>query len=484
MNEKYRKYIFFLSIIFVLIGIFFRFYQLNFESYWWDEMFGFWIANPNIPYDKTYYTCPFELVRCRRIDFDDTSIIFYFILKNYYQLFGYNPELGRYVPFFFGALSIPLLGILSYQIKKNNSYLLTILLISVNIYLINYSQETRYYSFIFFTSIINLIFYYKLLSFNPVGSSRVYVFFLFVLFSVFSLTLSPFILIIFFSQIAYCTYAFYVFKNKNYLFFLSIPIILIIYLLLNYDYLFFDLASRKNHFLLPVNWRLIYDLFFPKFFGSLIMGLIYMSVLFFLIIYFRKKIFFISNNYLPLIFILFFSYLIPLTYELFFIPILADRYIIFVLIPIIILISVLIFEIKKKYIRNVLILFILIPTFINHYLEIRFREHIKPEFNNLFNYLKEDETKSLAMLFDSGVNKPSIEIIENYIKSLNVIKKNNFKLFEIYNFPSELKKVWIICYGPFTGFDCRVPSDKGKNWILLDDKKFHLVYAKLFRLKN
>ena len=149
MNEKYRKYIFFLSIIFVLIGIFFRFYQLNFESYWWDEMFGFWVASPNISSDKTYYTCPFELVHCRRIDFDDTSIIFHFILKNYYQLFGYNPELGRYVPFFFGALSIPLLGILSYQIKKNNSYLLTILLISVNIYLINYSQETRYYSFVF-----------------------------------------------------------------------------------------------------------------------------------------------------------------------------------------------------------------------------------------------------------------------------------------------------------------------------------------------
>ena len=61
--------------------------------------------------------------------------------------------MGRYVPFFFGALAIPLLGMLSRQIKNNNSYLLTILLISINIYLINYSQETRYYSFIFLISI-------------------------------------------------------------------------------------------------------------------------------------------------------------------------------------------------------------------------------------------------------------------------------------------------------------------------------------------
>ena len=475
MFIKNKNYIFLLAIIFVLAGIFFRFYQLNFESYWWDEMLGFWVADPNISFEETYY---------RREVHDQSSILFHFILKNYYRLFGYNPETGRYVPFFFGALSIPILGILSYQIKKNNSYLLTILLISVNIYLINYSQEARYYSFVFLISIINLIFYYKILSLNLVGFKRIYVFFLFILLSVFSFSLSPFILIIFFSQIVYCIYVFYVYRTKNYLFFLSVPIILIIYLTLNYDYLFFELASKRNHFVNPVNWRFIYDLFFPRFFGSQIMGLIYMLTLIFLIIHFRKKIFFISNNYLPLIFILFFSYIIPLSYELLVMPILVDRYIIFVLIPIIILISVLIFEVKRKFIRNVLILFILIPTFINHYLEIKLRENIKPEFNNLFNYLKKDETKNLTLFRVNDLDNTSVEIVENYIASLNVIKKNNFKLFEIYNFPSELKKVWIICYEPFTGFDCSVPSDKGKNWILLDDKKFHLVYAKLFRLKN
>ena len=475
MFIKNGRYIFSLAIIFVLAGIFFRFYQLNFENYWWDEMLGFWVADPNIPSEETYY---------RRRFHDETSILFHFILKNYYKLFGYNSEIGRYVPFFFGVLSIPILGILSCQIKKNNSYLLTILLISVNIYLINYSQETRYYSLVFLISIINLIFYYKILSLNLVGSKRIYVFFLFILFSVFSFSLSPFILIIFFSQIAYCIYAFYVFKTKNYLFFLSVPIILIIYLTLNYDYLFFELASKRNHFVSPVDWRFIYNLFFPRFFGSQIMGLIYMFTLFFLIINFRKEIFFISNNYLPLIFILFFSYLIPFSYELFVTPILADRYIIFVLIPILILISVLIFEIKRKFIQNALILFILIPTFINHYLEIKLRENIKPEFNNLFNYLKKNETKNLTLFQGDDIDNISVEIVENYIRSLNVIKKNNFKLFDIYNFPSELEKAWVICYESFSGSDCSTSSNKSKNWILLDAKKFHLINAKLFITKN
>ena len=84
------------------------------------------------------------------------------LLKSFYKIFGYNPELGRYIPFLFGILSIPLLGILSKQVKDNDSYLISILLISINIYLIAYSQETRHYSLVFLASIVNLIIYYNI----------------------------------------------------------------------------------------------------------------------------------------------------------------------------------------------------------------------------------------------------------------------------------------------------------------------------------
>ena len=131
------------------------------------------------------------------------------------------------------------------------------------------------------------------------------------------------------------------------MFFLSIIFILIIYLVINYNYLITQL-SYNEYFLLHENWKFYFDYYFSRFFGSKIMGLIYLSTLIFLIIRFRKMILFTSNNYLPLIFILFFSYLIPLFYALLKTPILTDRYIIFVLIPIIILISSLIIEIDNK----------------------------------------------------------------------------------------------------------------------------------------
>ena len=150
------------------------------------------------------------------------------------------------------------------------------------------------------------------------------------------------------------------------------------------------------------------------------MGLIYLSTLVFLIIRFRKIILFTSNNYLPLIFILFFSYIIPLFYALLKTPVLTDRYIIFVLIPILILISALIFEIDNRKLKIFLLIFILVPTIINNYIEIQFRKNTKPEFTKLLINLEKHEIKSLTLY---GRNR-ELKLVENYIKTLKEFKNN------------------------------------------------------------
>ena len=69
-------------------------------------------------------------------------------------------------------------------------------------------------------------------------------------------------------------------------------------------------------------------------------------------------------------------------------PILTDRYIIFVLIPILILISSLIFEISNKKLKIFLLIFILVPTIINNYIEIENREIAKPEFTKFLSSIE------------------------------------------------------------------------------------------------
>ena len=473
---KDKKNIFFILLFFVLLGIFLRFYQLNFENYWWDEMLGFWTADPNVNINETI---------SRHKNHDHTSILFHLILKNYYSIVGYNPEFGRYIPFFFGVLSLPFLGILSKQIKNNNSYILSILLISINIYLINYSQETRVYSLIFLLCIINLIFYYKILYLNNFKSKNFKIFIFFTLSSIISLWLSPFVLIILFSQMLYCLYTFVLFKIKHYLFIFSVPLILVIYFLLNYDYILSELVSKKSHFVEQINLHFFYDFFFSRFFGSDIMGLIYLSIFIFLLFYCRKKIFSIKNNFLPLVFILFFSYFIPIIYGFIAIPILFDRYIIFVLIPIILLISILVFEIKKKYLKNTIILILLTTTIINLFFETKLRDETKPEFNHIISYISDSDTKNLTVFVNNQkVDKKTLSIVENYIISLSISKKNNIRLFDFYNIPSTIKNIWVVCYEPLTGIYCKDYNNKNANWDFVEEKKYHLLSADLLTKSN
>tara|TARA_B110000027_G_scaffold38535_1_gene42541 strand:- start:1165 stop:2580 length:1416 start_codon:yes stop_codon:yes gene_type:complete len=466
-----KKNILFLSIIFVLIGIFLRTYQLNFENYWLDEMISFWVADPSLSFSDTF---------SRRDQIEQSPILFDLILKKYLEFFGYNPEIGRHVPLIFGILSIPLLGVLSYQVSKNNSFLLSILLISINIYLIKYSQETRPYSLVFFLSTVNLIFYYKIISTNITFSKKIFFFLLFVIFSVVTFSSHPFTFILFFSQILNSLYFFLFFKKKNYLFFLSIPIILLIYLFLNFDYIISQL-SYNEFFLSHESWKFFYNYYFSRFFGSKIMGLVYLSTLIYLIITFRKKLFLTLNNYLVLVFVFLFSYIVPLVYSYLKTPILTDRYIIFVLIPILILISSLIFEIENKKIKIFLLVFILVPTIINNYIEIKYRIITKPEFTKFLNNIEKDEFKNLTI---NVPIKKELKVVENYIASLNEFKTKNFKIYNINKVSKDEKIVWVVCYEPLVGFDCTLPTNKENKWKLVKTIKNHLLNVRLFKIAD
>ena len=466
-----KKNILFLSIIFVLIGIFLRTYQLNFENYWLDEMISFWVADPSLSFSDTF---------SRRDQIEQSPILFDLILKKYLEFFGYNPEIGRHVPLIFGILSIPLLGVLSYQVSKNNSFLLSILLISINIYLIKYSQETRPYSLVFFLSTVNLIFYYKIISTIITFSKKIFFFLLFVIFSVVTFSSHPFTFILFFSQILNSLYFFLFFKKKNYLFFLSIPIILLIYLFLNFDYIISQL-SYNEFFLSHESWKFFYNYYFSRFFGSKIMGLVYLSTLIYLIITFRKKLFLTLNNYLVLVFVFLFSYIVPLVYSYLKTPILTDRYIIFVLIPILILISSLIFEIENKKIKIFLLVFILVPTIINNYIEIKYRIITKPEFTKFLNNIEKDEFKNLTI---NVPIKKELKVVENYIASLNEFKTKNFKIYNINKVSKDEKIVWVVCYEPLVGFDCTLPTNKENKWKLVKTIKNHLLNVRLFKIAD
>ena len=52
LNNK--NLIIYFSFFFILVGVFLRFYNLNYENLWFDEIVSYWIADPKISFFESY----------------------------------------------------------------------------------------------------------------------------------------------------------------------------------------------------------------------------------------------------------------------------------------------------------------------------------------------------------------------------------------------------------------------------------------------
>ena len=53
MFLSYKTSTVWLALAIILTGIILRYYQLNLENYWLDEMLSFWVADPNLTLKET-----------------------------------------------------------------------------------------------------------------------------------------------------------------------------------------------------------------------------------------------------------------------------------------------------------------------------------------------------------------------------------------------------------------------------------------------
>jgi len=447
--------------------IFLRFYNINFEDLWFDEQASFLVANPKLSFEET-------ISLSKNLD-NGTSIVFNLILKNYFNLFGYNPDIGRFLTVIFGIISILALAFLNFKMSKNNGYKLVAFLSSINWYLISYSQELRPYSFLFLLSILSIIFFFNLLE-NNENKILNYNYILYSLISVLAATTHIFFFIIFISQLFFLILNKSKIKNNFYTRLFYLLIVPVIYLLIMYDYLLLQI-NINDFWIKQVELDFFIDFYFSRFFGSKIMGLIYLSILIYLIIANKKLIFKFSSRYFFLLLLLILSYSLPLIYSLFKQPILIDRYIIFVLVPILILTSSLLFELKKKKIRYFLIFTILTSTIANNYLEIFQREISKPEFKKTIKYiLNSKNDKNLVVFADHEIHK---KIILNYTKNLISNKIESIK------FITDIEKekpnnFWLFCYQSLNSSNCNYKKISSLNYKINDTINYKLMSAILY----
>ena len=467
MDFQINKKIYFLIFI-IFLSFFLRLYNINFEDLWFDEQASFLVADPKLTHVET-------VLLSKNLDYG-TSIFFNLILKSFFQLFGYDPDIGRILTISIGVFSIPALSYLTYQIKPNNGYILVAVLSSISWYLISYSQELRTYSLLFLLSILSIIFFFKFIEENkkPINLNLL----LFIFISSLAAATHIFFFIILFSQFIFLIINKYEIRNYFHVKLFSLILIPLIYLFIMFDYLILQLQlSGDDFWITQVKLEFFLNFFFSRFFGSKIMGFIYLIILIYLIITQRKVIFKFSSKYFLLFLILFFSYFLPLTYSLFKQPILTDRYIIFVLIPIFTIISSLILEIKINKVKIGLLIVLLLSTITNNYIEIFQREVSKPEFKNTIKYIINSKTNSnIYVLSEHEIHS---KIVSNYTKAI-ILKENT-----IFNFLNEFKKndideFWVLCYEPLNQFKCDLNENNSEEFIKKDQVKFKLINATLY----
>ena len=484
-----------LSILFSLFfGILLRIYNLNFENLWFDEMVSFWVSDPSITFKESY-------IRNNLIE--GHPFLFNFSLKIIFKLFGYEPNLGRYFSCTLGILSIFSVSYISRILSKDKSYLLTIFLISTNVFLIIYSQEARVFMLMFFLVSINLIFFFKVLEFDELKIQSKKITFFFITSHILMILSNPFTLIISFSIILFSLINHLRFRKniKKINFSIKIIGLFIIFYLPYYLYS----TQAYDDFLVWIehpNIKFYTNFYFSKFFGSRLLGIIHLILLIGLAIKFKNQLIKRYDKKTILLIIIFLSYFLPITFGYIHYPILNPRYIIFVLIPIILIISNLIFEIKNTYIKRILVFILVLFTLANQWTEtnvqqfFKERGHHKSDLTSSFQYI--NDSKYLNFTFETSFTEKNKDIfyktLNNYSKIL--IKRNDLKILILDDFnllfnnndskninynKFNLEYIWVVCMVNISKSKC-TNLKINREYSIIEEKNFIHANLKLIKV--
>lgn len=145
------------AFIILFLGIFLRFYKLEFQSVWLDEMYSLHIANPKYSFGEI-----FQQIK----QSDQHPPLFYFLLHILFSVFGYSILVLRLFSALLGLLGIYAIYLLAKELMDKNTGIIAALLLSVNYFHIMYSQEGRMYTLLFLTSTFSFYYLVKFLK-NP-----------------------------------------------------------------------------------------------------------------------------------------------------------------------------------------------------------------------------------------------------------------------------------------------------------------------------
>jgi hypothetical protein len=398
----------------LLISGFYLIYNFNNDSgYWFDEWSTLLSADPNVSLNINLQRLKgfIDNVNHTTVIGEKAPYIYFLTLRLFFGIFGFTAVNGRLFSLLFFILSIFIFyKLLNLFLNKNKSLIGTALL-SLNPLMLWMSNETRIDTFNICFVIINIYIFFRTSSNNSIKIHFIYIAACVLMMSIYPLTISVVVAQFFF-------HLFY--RNKKYI--LNI-ISFIIYVLLNYNYIFEQVLTANEHYsiLYP---KFFLSFFFNTFFGNKYFGAIYLILFFYLTILNLKKI--INDKVIFFcLSAIFFTYTEVIIATILNVNVAAPRYIDFI-VPVIIFYitysaSDLNFKIYKKYFTTIKILVPLF-IFINIYTTNDSKPVKKPPTNSALEIIKSNNIKNIYVL-------PNL-YFETYIKTVKNFQYYNFALID------------------------------------------------------
>lgn len=463
----FSKYSFFLLLI-LIIGTYLRFNNLTHDSFWLDELFSMDFSNPN----KSF-------VEMLRVTVEDVHPPFYqSLLWIWLKLFGFTEFSARSLSALIGILTVLVSYYFSKTFFKKDIALVISFIFSINIFLINFSQEVRSYQLTVLLSILSYLYLYRMLIVKDRKNLYMYWFFtiiwMYTHYYSFFIILAQFIFII----------IFYIFFEKNKAHLLKIiittfilfifaisPLIPYILQTLNGDKV--ALLSDKP----SITYFISYIHFYFGYGGLYFVLFGFLCTLHYLL---TKKIEQREKIILLLLFTWFtLGYLLPYLKSLFSFPLTKARYFI-VMIPPIILLSV--YGISKQKSLFQFIFLFLFSLFSYKVIFIDFGNKVnKRQYRETINYISQHKNIPIYELIPvnghRGNNTNHFQVYSDILK-LNLNINNDTKFVEDYKNDSLPECFWTIYsfYSP----KLKNVNDILKIYNVTNDKSLNFLYNKKF----
>ena len=218
------------------------------------------------------------------------------------------------------------------------------------------------------------------------------------------------------------------------------------------------------------------------------MGGIYLIVFIYLIFKYLKLNLYNQNINLFIIILFFTTYLIPIIYSYLFVPILNPRYIFFVIVPILFLISDLLFYEKNKLVKKFILLLILFSTFLNHFTENTFKQFYsqiypsKPTIKTALKHISNSNIHDYSFLLDENNSLNINSVYKNYLQkySSKIDNELNFINYTENNFNKN--KIWLINITDITNNKVLTMPAILSNYKILTKKEFN--HVKIYLLEK